>query len=74
MDYTVRLKELRNKEKYTQVFIAGLLHVGQHTYSDYETGKIRIPIEQLIRLAKLYNVSMDYICGVSNIRRSFPSE
>ena len=60
MDYTIRLKELRDDYQYKQIAIAQYLYVGQHTYSDYETGKIRIPVEHLIRLAKLYNVCLLY--------------
>ena len=74
MDYTIRLKELRDDYQYKQIAIAQYLYVGQHTYSDYETGKIRIPVEHLIRLAKLYNVSMDYICGVTQYKKEFPLE
>ena len=74
MDYTVRLRELRDDHQYKQNAIAQYLYVGQHTYSDYETGKIRIPVEHLIRLAKLYNVSMDYICGITKHKIEFPTE
>lgn len=57
----------------TQTFVAELLRVGQKTYSDYELGRTRIPLDSVIILAKYYNVSMDYICGVSNEYRHFPS-
>lgn len=56
----------------TQSQVAALLQVGQRTYCDYELGKTRIPVDSLILLAKLYNVSMDYICGISDEKRSFP--
>ena len=74
MNYTDRIRELREDSDKTQREIAQLLNVGQKTYSDYELGKTRIPVESLIVLAKLYNVSMDYICGVSNLRTSFPQK
>jgi len=35
-------------------------------HSDYELGITRIPVDSLIILARYYNVSMDYICGLSN--------
>lgn len=72
MNYTERIRALREDNDMTQMQIAGLLKVGQKTYSDYELGKTRIPVDSLIVLAKLYNVSMDYICGVSDIRKAFP--
>lgn len=74
MSYTARIRALREDNDMTQAKIAQLLQVGQKTYSDYELGKTRIPIDSLIVLAKLYNVSMDYICGVSDIRRPFPEK
>lgn len=58
----------------TQQQIADILHVGQRTYSDYESGKTRIPVDSLIILAKFYNVSMDYISGASNIKNEYPKK
>lgn len=72
MNYTERIRALREDNDMTQTKIALLLKVGQKTYSDYELGRTRIPVDSLIVLAKLYNVSMDYICGVSDIRKPFP--
>lgn len=39
------------------------MSVDQSTYSDYESGKINIPIEQLIKIADFYDVSLDYLVG-----------
>lgn len=72
MNYTDRIRALREDCDKTQSEIAQLLKVGQKTYSDYEFGKTRIPVDSLIVLAKFYNVSMDYICGVSDTRKQFP--
>lgn len=72
LGYTERIRALREAQDKTQAEIAGLLNIGQKTYSDYELGKTRIPVDSLIVLARLYNVSMDYICGVSDTRKSFP--
>ena len=72
MTYTERIRMLREDNDKTQTQIAELLQIGQKTYSDYELGKTRIPVDSLIVLAKLYNVSMDYICGLSSIRGKFP--
>ncbi len=74
MDCCERIRALREDRDLTQSFIAGLLHVGQKTYSDYELGRTRIPLDSIIILAKYYNVSMDYICGVSNECRWFPKK
>ena len=72
MNYAERIRALREDDDKTQAEIAKLLKVGQRTYCDYELGKTRIPVDSLIILAKLYNVSMDYICGLSDIRIPFP--
>lgn len=72
MNYAERIRALREDRDKTQSEIAKLLKVGQRTYCDYELGKTRIPVDSLIILAKLYDVSMDYICGVSDRRTPFP--
>ena len=74
MSYSGRIRALREDNDMTQGKVAQLLQVGQKTYSDYELGKTRIPVDSLIVLARLYNVSMDYICGISDIRRPFPKQ
>ena len=72
MYYTERIRTLREDRDKRQSDIAALLNVGQRTYCDYELGKTRIPVDSLIILAKYYDVSMDYICGVSDIQQPFP--
>lgn len=72
MHYRERIRALREDNDYTQSQVADILNVGQRTYADYELGKTRIPVDSLIKLAEFYDVTMDYISGVSNIRNSFP--
>lgn len=72
MNNMERIRALREDKDMTQSQIAQLLKVGQKTYSDYELGKTRIPVESLIVLARFYNVSMDYICGICDVRKPFP--
>ena len=74
MNYTERIRALREDTDKTQFEIAALLKVGQRTYCDYELGKTRIPVDSLILLAKLYNVSMDYICGLTDIKAPHPQK
>ena len=74
MNYAERIRELREDGDKTQSEIAEILKIGQRTYCDYELGKTRIPVDSLVVLAKFYNVSMDYICGVSDIRGKYPKE
>ena len=72
MKYNERIRELREDNRFTQQNIASILSVGQRTYSDYESGKTRIPVDSLIILAKHYNVSVDYISGASNVMLPYP--
>lgn len=74
MDYKDRIRALREDNDYTQAKIADILNIGQRTYADYEYGKTRIPVDSLIKLAKFYDVDMNYICGVSNKHNKFPAE
>ena len=74
MDYAERMKNLREDMDWNQTKIANVLSVGQKTYSDYELKKIRIPVDSLIILAKLYDVDLNYICGISNEKLPFPKK
>ncbi|MBS6951932.1 MAG: helix-turn-helix domain-containing protein [Clostridium sp.] len=68
MHYIKRIRELREDHGLTQTEIAKILNITQRTYSDYETGRTRIPLDSVILLAQYYNVSMDYICGCSDLK------
>ena len=72
MTYYQRIRNIREDRNLTQQKIADFLHIGQRTYSDYESGRTRIPVESLLLLAKFYNVSMDYITGARNIETPYP--
>ncbi len=72
MDIADRIRALREDNDINQLTVAQLLNVGQKTYSDYETRKIRIPLDSAVILARYYDVDMNYICGVSDIKRHFP--
>lgn len=74
MKYYERIREIRESKFLTQQAVADILHVGQRTYSDYESGKTRIPIDSLIVLAKYYDLSLDYMTGASNIKRCYPKQ
>lgn len=60
------LKELREEHFWTQSFVAEKLNISQRAYSHYENGTRQLPIETLVALSKLYNVSADYLLGLSN--------
>lgn len=58
-----RIRDLREDHDYTQVLLADHLHITQAAYSNYETGERAVPLEILIKLARFYNVSVDYLLG-----------
>lgn len=66
MLYTERIKALRSDHDLNQTQVARAIHVAQTTYSDYEKGKVRIPVECLIQLADIYHTSTDYLLGRTN--------
>ena len=74
MGYTQRIRALREDSDQSQAQIAKLLNIGQRTYCDYELGKTRIPVDSLILLAEYYNVSMDYICGLTRDKKEYPKK
>ena len=74
MKYNERIREIREERSLTQQKVANLLNIGQRTYADYESGKTRIPIDNLLILAQFYNLSMDYMSGASNVKTEFPKK
>lgn len=64
--YYRRLKDLREDNDLTQKEVAAVLGIDQRVYSNYETGKREIPTRFVILLADFYNISTDYILGVSD--------
>ncbi len=66
--YFRRIRDLREDNDKKQRELAEYLHIDQSTYSDYETGRINVPIEALIKLADLYDTSVDYIVERVNDR------
>ena len=61
--YFRRIRDLREDNDKKQVDVAQYLGIAQTVYSRYERGFQTMPIEHLIKLADLYRVSLDYLCG-----------
>lgn len=66
MDYTKRLYDLRVDNDLKQEDVANVLKITKQAYGMYENKKRGLPIESLITLCKFYNVSSDYILGLTN--------
>ena len=62
-----RIRDLRDDRDIKQLELANYLHIRRNTYSDYECGKINIPIDALIKIADFYHVSLDYLVGRDDI-------
>ena len=62
------LQMLREERGWKQSDMARRLWVSQSTYSGYETGKIQVPVDTLLKLADIYDVSMDYLMGRTDKR------
>lgn len=65
----LRLRELRIEHGLTQEQISKYIFVNQSMYCRYESGKLCLPLKSAEMLAVLYNVSMDYLMGLSDERK-----
>lgn len=61
-----RIRDLREDNDIKQKEIAKYLNITQQQYSLYEKGIRTIPIDLIIKLAKFYDVSTDYILGLKD--------
>lgn len=66
MYYTERLKELREDNDLTQEQVAKAVGLKREQYRRYETGINEIKAGHVIRFAKFYNVTTDYLLGLTN--------
>lgn len=69
MLYIRRIRDLREDSDCTQEYVARVLGTSQTMYTRYERGANELPIHHLITLCKLYDVSADYILGLSNQKK-----
>lgn len=67
-----RLRDLREDHDLSQKQVATFLNMSQTGYSKYETGENDIPTSVLIRLAEYYNVSVDYLLGLTSVKKRRP--
>lgn len=69
MELYQRLRDMREDHDLSQADIAKLLQTTQEQISKYETGKQMMGVDKYIKLAKFYNVSLDYLTGVIDTPR-----
>ena len=65
----MRIRDLREDNDITQKAVAEYLSIRQNTYSQYENGQRQLPIDVLIKLAKYYDVTTDYILELTNVKQ-----
>ena len=69
-----RLRDLREDKDLKQKDLAEFLKIHQTTYSDYELGRLNIPVAVLHTLADFYNVSIDYLLCRTNEKKPYPKK
>lgn len=69
MNYYQRIRDIREDNDIKQLEIAEMLNIKQSDYSKYELGKHMMGIDKYIKLAKYYNVSLDYLAGIIDTPR-----
>ena len=67
-----RIRNLRQDRGLTQADIAKVLNVRQNTYSQYEIGAIKYPLDVLIKLAQFYETSIDYLLELTDCPTPYP--
>ena len=66
VDYRTRLRNVREDRDLTQAEIGELLNKSQQGYNHIETGRAELKIDDLVKLCRFYNLSADYLIGLTN--------
>jgi len=68
-----RIRDLREDADLTQKQIAEILQLHKTTYTRYESGARELPFRVAILIAKQYNVSLEYLAGLTDAKKDCPS-
>ena len=68
MKFSQRLKELRKEKNLTQVELGSMLNYGYTTIANYENGRNHPSLKDIIRIANIFDVSVDYLIGNSDVK------
>lgn len=71
MDYRKRLRDIREDRDLTQAEVGQILTKSQQGYNHIEAGRAELRIDDLVKLCKFYNLSADYIIGLTNKPKSY---
>ena len=72
MEKFQRIRDLREDKDLTQREVGEAINVPQRTYAYYESGERMVPPQVLVALAQFYNVSVDYMLGLTDQRKPYP--
>ena len=71
MDYRQRIRDIREDRDLTQSFVGRLLDKSQQGYNHIEAGRAELKIDDLKKLCEYYDISADYIIGLTDIKKSY---
>ena len=74
MGYRLRLRDIREDRDLTQAEIGKLLNKSQQGYNHIEAGRAELKIEDLVTLCRFYNLSADYIIGLTKKPKSYKED
>ena len=66
IDYRTRLRNIREDRDLTQAEVGKVLNKSQQGYNHIEAGRAELKIDDLVKLCKFYNLSADYIIGLTS--------
>lgn len=69
MRMKLKIRDMREDRDMTQRQVADYLMCDQSLYSKYERGERPVPLEIMVKLAKLYGTSIDYLAGLTDSRK-----
>ena len=73
VNWVIRMRyEVLSYENIRNLQIAEYLNVRQNTYCQYELGTLNYPIDVLCKLSVFYNVSVDYLLGLTEEKKPYP--
>ena len=67
--YRERLRNIREDHDLTQAELGKVLNKSQQGYNHIETGRAELKIDDLAKLCKFYNLSADYVIGLTNKKK-----
>ena len=71
MDYRRRLRNLREDRNLTQSEVGRVINKSQQGYNHIETGRAELKIDDLVKLCQFYNLSADYVIGLTDEAKSY---